>query len=71
MKTYKVILHRDYVIQVKAKNEEDAKFLSEYLISSGMDLSTDEERGDHSFQIIDVEMITNEATESKLITYDE
>lgn len=71
MKIFEVYLTRQFRVKIKAENENDAKILSEYFISSGVDLSMDKERKDYNFQITDIKMVWNEAMESKLITHDE
>lgn len=71
MKTFEVYLSRQFKVSIQAENKNDAKVLSEYFISSGIDLSTDKERKDYSFQITDIKMIGNEAFESKIISGNE
>jgi hypothetical protein len=63
MKTYKVLLHRDYIINIDAKNEEQAMSLAEFYIAGEKDASTEKERGRHSFRINEIEMVTNDAFE--------
>ena len=65
MKTYKVLLHRDYVVNIDAKNEEKAKSLAEFFIAGEMDASTEKEKEQHSFRINEIEMVTNDAFEVK------
>ena len=61
MKTYKVSLHRDYIVNIDAKNEEDAMQFAEYFIGTVKDDSTEKEREQHSFRINEIEMVTNDA----------
>ena len=63
MKTYKVLLHRDYVVNIDANNEDDARSLVEFFIAGEKDASTEKERVQHSFRINDIEMVTNDAFE--------
>lgn len=63
MKTYKVLLHRDYIVNIDANNEEDAMQLAEFYIAGEKDASTEKEREQHSFRINEIEMVTNDAFE--------
>ncbi len=63
MKTYKVFLHRDYIINIDAKNEEEAKSLTELFVTGEKDGSTEKEREQHNFRINEIEMTVNEAFE--------
>ena len=63
MKTYKVSLHRDYIVNIDAKNEEEAMSLAEFFIAGEKDASTEKEREQHSFRINEIEMVTNDAFE--------
>lgn len=63
MKTYKVLLHRDYVVNIDAKNEEEAMSLAEFFIAGEQDASTEKEREQHIFRINEIEMVTNDAFE--------
>jgi len=63
MKTYKVLLHRDYIVNIDANNEEEAMKLTEYFIAVEKDASTEKEREQHSFRINEIEMVTNDAFE--------
>lgn len=67
MKNYKVALHRDYIVNIKAKNKEEAKFLAEYVIGGEKDISTEKERKQFKFKIEEIEMVTNDAFEVELI----
>ncbi len=64
MKTYKVLLHRDYIVNIDANNEEDAASLAEFYIAGEKDASTEKEREQHSFRINEIEMVTNDAFEA-------
>ena len=61
MKTYKVLLHRDYIVSIDAKNEEEAMFLAEFFIAQEKICSTEKEKEQHSFRINEMEMVTNDA----------
>jgi len=67
LKNYKVALHRDYIVNIKAKNKEEAKFLAEYVIGGEKDISTEKERKQFKFKIEEIEMVTNDAFEVELI----
>ena len=61
MKTYKVSLHRDYIVNIDAKNKDEAMSLAEFFIAGEKDASTEKEREQHSFRINEIEMVTNDA----------
>jgi hypothetical protein len=63
VKTYKVLLHRDYVVNIDANNEDDARSLVEFFIAGEKDSSTEKEREKHSFKINEIEMMTHDAFE--------
>jgi hypothetical protein len=63
MKTYKVSLHRDYIVNIDANNEEEAMQLAEFFIAGEKDASTERERQQNSFRINEIEMVTNDAFE--------
>jgi len=63
MRKYNVILHRDYIVNIDAKNEEEAMSLAEFFIAGEKDTSTEKEREQHSFRINEIEMVTNDAFE--------
>ena len=65
MKNYRVALHRDYIVNIKAKNKEEAKFLAEYVIGGERDISTEKEKKQFKFKIEEIEMVTNDAFELK------
>jgi hypothetical protein len=67
MKTYKVLLHRDYLVNIDTDNEEDAKTLAEFFIVGEKDVSTEKERERHSFRINEIEMVMNDAFEVEII----
>ena len=63
MKSYKVLLHGDYIIHIAADDEEKAKFLAEFFIAGESDASTDKEKEQYSFRINEIEMVGNDAFE--------
>jgi len=67
MKTFKVLLHRDYSINIDAKNEYEAKFLAEFFIAGEKDASTENEKAQHCFRINEIEMVTNDALEIEYV----
>ena len=65
MKTFRVLLHRDYTVEVEARNEEDARELTEYFLSDPKDASTAKEREERRFRFQEIELMVNEATEAE------
>jgi len=63
MRKYKVVLHRDYIVNIDANTEEEAMQLAEFFITGEKDSSTEKEREQHSFRINEIEMVTNDAFE--------
>lgn len=63
MKTYKVLLHRDYIVKIDAKSEEEAMQLAEFFIAGEKDAPKEKERKQHGFRINEIEMVTNDAFE--------
>jgi len=63
MKKFKVFLTRDYVVEINALNEEEAKDCVEYFVSGGVDESTIQERERFHFEIERIKPIVNEAFE--------
>lgn len=63
MKEYKVLLHRDHIVNIKAKNEGEAKFLVEFFIGYEKDCSSEMERKHYNFKIDEIEMVMNYACE--------
>ena len=61
MKTYKVVLTRAYAVEVKAKNENDAKYFAEFYLGNPSDLSSEKEKKEKKFQFGEMEMVLNEA----------
>lgn len=44
IKTYKVLLHRDYIVNIDANSEEEAMSLAEFFIAGEKVASTEKER---------------------------
>lgn len=63
MNSYKVSLHRDYIVNIDATSEEEAKQLAEFFIAGEKDASTPKEREQYSFRINEIEMVANDAFE--------
>jgi hypothetical protein len=63
MKTYKVLLHRDYIVNIDTKNEEEAMSFAEFFIAGEKDVATEKEKEQHGFRINEIEMVTNDAFE--------
>jgi len=61
MKNFKVVLNRDYILKVKAQNERQAKNFAERFISQSVDMSNESEGKKRKFQVIDMEVVTNDA----------
>ncbi len=57
------MLHRNYFVEVDAKNEAEAKGLTEYFLSTPVDDSTSKEKEKYGFGFGAIEIATNEATE--------
>lgn len=63
MKNFKVMLTRNYIVDISADNKEDAKLLSEFFISSVKDDSNKLNQSELKFNINNIEMTFNEAFE--------
>lgn len=63
MNSYKVSLHRDYIVNIDTNSKEEAKQLAEFFIAGGKDASTPKEQEQHRFRINEIEMVTNDAFE--------
>lgn len=60
MKKFTVYLSREYVIQIEAQNEEDARNSTELYVSGGEDNSNELIRKKHNFQIHKITPTINE-----------
>lgn len=63
MKSYKVSLHRDYIVTIEANSEEETLCFTEYFIACERDIATIKEREQYNFIIREIEMVTNDALE--------
>ena len=68
MKMYKVTLSRNYIVEVFAENEVDAKQNSEYFISHGKDISSNLDNLIYKFRIQNIEPVVNDAFEVEEIS---
>ena len=63
MKKFKVLLTRDYIVEINAENENDAKECVEFFVSGGLDASTKIDQEKYNFAIERIKPITNHAFE--------
>jgi hypothetical protein len=63
MPTYNVTLVRSYVVQVKARNETQARRNVEFFLGDPKDASNARERKQGGFKIGEIEMVDNDAIE--------
>jgi len=63
MNKYRIFLTRDYVVEIKALNEDEAKECAEFFVSGGLDASTEKERKRYNFEITRIKPIVNDAFE--------
>jgi len=63
MKKFKVSLTRDYIVEINAESESEAKQCSEFFVSGGLDASTEKDKQANKFEIIRIKPITNDAFE--------
>ena len=63
MKKFKVLLTRDYIVEINAENENDAKECVEFFVSWGLDASTKIDQEKYNFEIERIKPITNHAFE--------
>ena len=57
------MLTRDYIVEIKANNEDDAKECAEFFVSGGLDASTIIDQQKYNFQIERIKPVTNNAFE--------
>jgi hypothetical protein len=60
MKKFTVHLSREYVVQIEANNETDARTFTEIYVSGGTDESNDTTRNLNNFQIRHIKPTLNE-----------
>ena len=63
MKKFKVLLTRDYIVEINAENENDAKECVEFFVSGGLDASKKIDQEKYNFEIERIKPITNHAFE--------
>ena len=63
MKTFKVLLHRDYIVNIDAGNKNDAAHLAEFYIAGERDVSNEKEKEEYNFRINNIEMVLNDVFE--------
>ncbi len=63
MKTYIVGLVRSYAVTIEAENKEKACRHAEFFIGDCYDLSTDKDKQDNKFSIIEIEPTINDAVD--------
>jgi plasmid replication initiation protein len=61
MEEFTIHLTREYVVRIKAKNEEDAMTFSELYVSGGFDDSDELTQQRHNFKIQHIKPIINES----------
>ena len=71
MRKYRVLLSRTYIVDIQAKNEEEACRNVEYYLGDCEDLSTENDRKRDNFLIEKIEPAINEAFEVEEVTDEE
>jgi len=71
MRKYRVLLSRTYIVDIQAKNEEEACRNVEYYLGDCEDLSTENDRKRDDFLIEKIEPAINEAFEVEEVTDEE
>jgi hypothetical protein len=61
MREFSIHLTREYIVQIKANNEEDARCLVELYVSGGFDDSDESIQKKYNFQIQNIKPILNDA----------
>ena len=61
MKKFTVHLSREYVVQIEANNEDDARNYTQLYVSGGFDASREATRKHDAFQICNIKPTLNEA----------
>jgi len=60
MKKFTVHLSREYVVQIEANNEDDARNFTELYVTGGFDNSSETTRKKNNFQICHIKPTLNE-----------
>lgn len=63
MPRYIVSLSRDYLVEIMAKNENDAREFTEFFLDDIKNGSTKSDREKHDFEFVKITLAVNEAFE--------
>ncbi len=63
MKTFQVVLTKNFIVTINAKTSRDAKRFCEFYTSNIEDISTDNDRRKEKFEIGNIECAMNDAFE--------
>jgi predicted small secreted protein len=63
MNTYKAVLVKSYIVEIKAENKEEARKYVELYTGNIKDISTIQDREKFSFEITNIDVQTNEVIE--------
>jgi predicted small secreted protein len=63
MNTYKAVLVKSYIVEIKAENKEEASKYVELYTGDIKDISTIQDREKFSFEITNIDVQTNEVIE--------
>ena len=64
MKTFKIVLTKSYILEIKAENANSAKEFSQIFTSDIVDISTHQDRDYHNFRIEYIDCKINEVFET-------
>lgn len=67
MKTFRVVLTKSYLVNIQAKNEDEAKFFSEFFTGDIKDISKNADKLKFNFKILNIESVVNEVFECEEI----
>jgi hypothetical protein len=70
MPTYNVLLTRSYSVEIEAKNEKDARELTEFFLDDIRDGSRKSDREKHGFEFLKITPEVNDAFEVNKISSD-
>ncbi len=65
MKTFKVTLTKSYIITINADNSEDAKEFSEVFTGDISDISSEIDKKEYNFEILEIEATFNKAFDAE------
>jgi hypothetical protein len=60
MKNFKLVLCKSYIVNIKAEDEERARFFCECFTGDSKDISINKEREEYNFKIEDMRCTVNE-----------